>query len=814
MLDQNERNTENLVLKEFNAQLGENDGFLLFAQGVDNGFTKINLALKEAGGKPKNCEINDFGNGGAGVAKPEFIAIFNDDKDTVFICECKSSVKFHFSENFNKPQNYALDGVIYYAKFLQKYFNVIALAVSGTRKENFKSTALYFTKGQNGNFDKEIFSRANDIVLSPINYLKLFKGEKLNKEFSLSDVSLLALEFHETLREIKVSERHKPIFIAGLLLALENRDFERDYYGFNSFKILYNNLKLAVNEVLSNANLTNTKIKNIENAINEVENNTKLQSKHLSEKGSIFWYLKELELKIKPMVNHANSNLDALGIFYHEFIKYTGGDGKGLGIVLTPTHLTEFMCEIAGVNKSSKVLDICCGSASFLVTAMVKMIKQANANEAAQIKKEQIYGIELDTDLYTLANTNMIMRRDGKSNIYQGDCFHAKFSDSTSENNLKGICNIGLLNPPYSQKDKNELEFVERLCDLISTGGMVCVVVQLSCAIGNKFKAERERLFKKHSLLAVFSMPDDIFYSNNAGPNTCVMLWKAHIPHYIDTSFLDENKLFCESNIRDFTYFGFYKDDGFVKEKKQGRIDKFGRWNSIKHEWIENYQRRREIDGISIVKKTNHKDEWLAEAYIKTDYSKVSEVCFEETIRNYLGFLVKNGLTNLSKSTFSISKYDLNYNSWQEFKMIKIFEEIIRGKRLKSEDREHDRNKKTTLYFSASELDNGLTDKISNPLFVQKDALIYTTFGDCFYVEQEFTASDEINIFKHSKMNKYSALFIATIINQNRYRYRFGRKAFFNKFENEVIKLPAKSGEPDWDFMSMYIKSLTYSNYI
>ena len=59
-------------------------------------------------------------------------------------------------------------------------------------------------------------------------------------------------------------------------------------------------------------------------------------------------------MKIKPMMNYADTSLDALGVFYHEFVKYSGGDGKGLGIVLTPQHLTEFMCEISGVNKNKK----------------------------------------------------------------------------------------------------------------------------------------------------------------------------------------------------------------------------------------------------------------------------------------------------------------------------------------------------------------------------------------------------------------------------------------------------------------------------
>lgn len=55
--------------------------------------------------------------------------------------------------------------------------------------------------------------------------------------------------------------------------------------------------------------------------------------------------------------------------------------GSELGIVLTPQHLTEFMCDLADVNKNSRVVDICCGSASFLVTAMNRMFKDANAKE-------------------------------------------------------------------------------------------------------------------------------------------------------------------------------------------------------------------------------------------------------------------------------------------------------------------------------------------------------------------------------------------------------------------------------------------------
>lgn len=125
-----------------------------------------------------------------------------------------------------------------------------------------------------------------------------------------------------------------------------------------------------------------------------------------------------------------------------------------------------------------------------------------------------------------------------------------------------------------------------------------------------------------------------------------------------------------------------------------------------------------------------------------------------------------------------------------------------------------------------------MTDKIANPLFIESDSLIYSTFGDCYYVEGEFTASDEISILQNDNLNKNIGLFIATIINKNKYKYAYGRKAFRNKFVNESIKLPIKKDEnnrylidnykeysdegyiPDWGFMENYIKSLPYGDKI
>lgn len=155
----------------------------------------------------------------------------------------------------------------------------------------------------------------------------------------------------------------------------------------------------------------------------------------------------------------------------------------------------------------------------------------------------------------------------------------------------------------------------------------------------------------------------------------------------------------------------------------------------------------------------------------------------------------------------------IEITDWKEFSFIdkKLWTKIKHGDRLI----ESDRIKGETPYYSASEFNNSLTDNIENPLFVEKDCIVYSTFETAFWVSGEFTASDEIYAFHNPNLNKYNALFITTIMKQNQYKFKFGRKAFLNKFQNEIIKLPAtKDGKPDWLFMENYIKSLPYSDNI
>lgn len=617
-----EQFTEDLTRQSMKIILGKNDFGFVFPQGEVKDIPKIYSLLKKAGGKPKECDLADYPPTSKGNGKPEYIITFDKYPNTIIVVECKKSVKRHKTKKYNKPNSYAVDGVLYYAKFLKNDYNVIAVAISGTDASKFVSNTFYWRKGSD---KQEELTRLTDTIVEPVNYLNIINNQKISKEYSLEEIRELALILHDKLRAIKITERQKPLFIAGILIALEDETFTREYASYTTFESVIINLNNAIEVVLSKSDLEKDKIKNIKNAFSLIGDNHKLKEIPLGHDNSITWYIEQLELKIKPMMNAANSTIDALSVFYHEFVKYSGGDGKGLGIVLTPQHLTEFMCELAGVTRNSKVVDIACGSGSFLVTAMTQMFKDAGSDaEYENIRKNNLYGVELDIDLYVLSVANMIIRKDGKSNIIHGDCFKKTVEDKLKKINI----DIGLLNPPYSQDDITELEFVEQLLNVLRSGGTCVVVVPMSCAIGTKFKDERKRLFKKHTLKAVFSMPDDIFHPT--GTNVCVMVWEAHKPH--DTTIS--------------TFFGYYKDDGFIKMKKLGRVDYYNQWEGIKKKWIKLYHEKEIIAGLTSKHCVTDTDEWLCEAYMITDYSKLTENDFQETINDYLAYLVKSGEFN------------------------------------------------------------------------------------------------------------------------------------------------------------------------
>ncbi len=662
-----ERHAEGLIRREMKIELGKNKFGHVYVQGERCPVSSINNALRRAGGKPQRCPLGSYPSEGGTLksAMPEYIITFEHELNTLIVVECKKSVRLHESAERDRPSGYAVDGVLYYAKYLKDEFNVIAVAESGTESGKNQVSTFYWPKGCE---DYREYEKLRNLLLEPGNYLKMIKGEKIQKEYNLNDIQATAVNMHDSLRINKMTEKLKPLFIAGILLALQDDGFCADYDKLTRFSSLLDSCCSAIERVLNDGEIEARKIAEIKGRFKEIDSVIKLRATPLGEDHSLRWYIRELEMKVKPMIDYVGNTIDALGVFYHEFISYSSGDGNSLGIVLTPQHLTEFMAELINIDKNSKVIDICCGSGAFLVTAMGVMFKQAvTPEEIDYIRKNNLYGIEQDADIHTLAIANMIMRRDGKSHVIHGDCFDketlARLQNLRDTNGEPVVLNKGLLNPPYSQKDHAELEFVEQELGLLCQGGELAVVCPVSCAIGTKFRDIRKRLMQKHTLKAVFSMPDDIFYGNNASTNVCVMMWEAGRPHDSSVS----------------TFFGFCKDDGFVKKKKLGRIDAFHRWHEIKARWLGLYREKEECAGLSTKACVTDTDEWLCEAYMNTDFGRLSDDDFEETILDYLSYMVRTdpehvfGRT-LTPGASSAKRKRRRRVDFAEFKVGDIFE--------------------------------------------------------------------------------------------------------------------------------------------
>ena len=148
---------------------------------------------------------------------------------------------------------------------------------------------------------------------------------------------------------------------------------------------------------------------------------------------------------------------------------------------------------------------------------------------------------------------------------------------------------------------------------------MALAIVPMGCAI--KPNPIRDELMAHHTLDAVMSMPAELFYP--VGTVTCVMVWIAGVPH--------------EKSARK-TWLGYWRDDGFVKTKHKGRIDLNDVWPGIRDRWVEMYRNREVRAGESVMQGVTAGDEWCAEAYMETDYTKVTQADFEAVVKNYALF--------------------------------------------------------------------------------------------------------------------------------------------------------------------------------
>ncbi len=597
----NERKTEIIVRNHFNKFLSSIE---VEEQKSDN--PKIDKLLKTASKK------------GSGKGYPEFLITYKANSNLLIVIECKADITKHESKTKDKYADYAVDGVLLYSSYLSKDFDVLAIAVSGEQKRNLKVSHFLHLKGERK--ASKIFGNKLLPVEDYLNgYLK--SPEKFRQDYkTLLDFTK---KLNENLHTHKILESQRSLLLSCILIALENIAFKNSYALHKTPKDLANSLVQTVSNELQSANILGEKLNNLNIQFSFIKTDTSLSKKDKVLKE----FIDEIDENINQFIK-SHEYFDVLGQLYIEFLRYANSD-KGLGIVLTPPHITELFAELAEVNQNSIVYDNCTGTGGFLIAAMKKMIDDAkgDAEVIKEIKSNKLIGTEYQSHIFALAVSNMYIHQDGKTNIMNGSCF----DDNIISEVKSKTPTAGFLNPPYKSNkktDTDEFEFILNNLECLVDGGTCIAIVPMQSALATKGKVYelKKELLEKHTLDAVLSMPDELFFNSKVGVVSCIMIFKAHKPHPKGKE----------------TYFGYYKDDGFVKRKVQGRYDAFGKWDKIKEKWISNYINRKPEAGFSVNKAVTIDDEWVAEAYMKTDYSTLTDNDFTDTILDYVTFLFSN----------------------------------------------------------------------------------------------------------------------------------------------------------------------------
>lgn len=773
---------------------------------------EINEALKSASKR---------GTGNAGY--PEYTAVI---ADFVLVIEDKADMDKQIKltdsgiidTSVKAVTDYAVNGAYFYAKHIAQntpFKKVFAVGVSGDAKHHV-ITPLWVDdrEGYKQLPDIESFISFSEQNISEY-YTRYVLEEATDVEKTTEQILKDAAELHEYLRTYgTLKDQDKPLVVAGILLALD----EIEFGGFAISSLTGD--QLAGNrdgDKLMNAIRTRLTRSNVGpdakkdkllaefailqtsfrlNEVNETLGKTPLK-----------FYTEFLYEHVFRNIKYQKTSEDFIGRFYGEFMSYSGGDGQTLGIILTPRHICDLMCELVDIQPGDTVLDPTCGTAGFLISAMHRMLMLADTDaQKKNIKKKQLHGYELQSNMFAVAAANMILRKDGNSNLECCDFLRK----NPAQVQLKGAT-VGLMNPPYSQGTKAdpeqyELSFIEHLLDSLTVGARAAVIVPQSSMTG-KSKAEqafKASIMKKHTLEGVITCNTDTFYG--VGTNPVIAVFTAHEPHDADKvcKFID----FRDDGYEVRAHVGLVEGDS-AKDKKQHLLDVW-------------FNRAEAPSKFCVESTVKPEDEWLHSFYYFNDEIP-TDADFEKAIGDYLTFEFSMVMQN-REYLFKGGDGDagdhveipaLDEKEWAHFKMPEVFDMIQRGKRLKNADHVPG----NVPYVSSTANNNGVDDYIEATPGTR-------VFGDCislansgsvgaaFYEPFKFVASDHVTALKADGLTKYEYLFMTSMIEKQGSNFNFNREINDARIRNMQIMLPvADSGEPDYEYMEQYAKNMMLRKY-
>lgn len=462
---------------------------------------------------------------------PDFI-ITKDNSNVIIVIECKGNEKDHSKYSDVKEYKlngfgdaidtttYAINGALWYATFLNDKFDVIAIGISGQMEQTCKVTSFVLPKGGNitdielieddvlesSKLNIDNYNREIDIVL------ERFAGTEAEVKKELRRYTLTCANF---LRSNGIEDNSKAGFVSAIILGLTNHESKlykdtksaidsknaskskklfSDPLGKNAVKMLKASLYGDGNEfdddyirgIWDIDNIPRGKRTSLKKfydqllAKDELLHAPKGDSKDFQFGDTVLsrCIFSLYENVIEVLEKY--TGIDVMGEFYTTFLRFTKGNAKEKGIVLTPKHITELFCDIAEYysdkkfDEQTKIIDICCGTGAFLIAALARIkrnVKEQKINEDlksekyAKAQENSLIGVEKDPSMYALAYANMRFHGDGKSNLFNCSSLlidsYAPVDDSgrTYLNDKKislhealssfGDIDIAMINPPY-----------------------------------------------------------------------------------------------------------------------------------------------------------------------------------------------------------------------------------------------------------------------------------------------------------------------------------------------------------------------------
>jgi hypothetical protein len=572
-------------------------------------------------------------------------------------------------ENTNKKneayltniKNFAVNGAVHYANALlhyTSYRNIIAIGMTGYKDDKGEiqhQIGVYFVSRSNlgsgqkvGEYSDFSFlsSEHFDEFIEKVKSLELPENEldfiKEQREREI-DTTLVRLNNDIYQSEKGLGENDRVYLVASVIIAtlgvegkvkpLEKSDLKSSPEKSDG-EIVIEKIKEFFREKEIPEDKRNLIVRTLENTLT-TENINRVENGESQLKRVFIKVFDDLGIYYK-----IGLTTDFTGKLFNEMYGWLGFSQDKLNdVVLTPSYVANLMVKLARVNKDSYVWDFATGSAGLLVSAMNEMLDDAKEKidspeklrrKEAQIKAEQLLGLEILSSVYMLAILNMILMGDGSANILNRDSlknFEGNYGFGKTDK--KFPANAFILNPPYSVKG-NGMIFVEEAFKKM-TSGYGSVIIQNSAGSGKAVDCNRE-ILKNNTLIASVKMPVDIFIGKSS-VQTNIYVFRVGEPHHKDelVKFIDfSNDGYTRSNRKKAS--NNLKDTGRAKERYDEVVNlvRFGKSK------LNIFTEKEYFEGT--IDPKNGAD-WNQSAPIDT---KPTLEDFQKTISDYLAWEVSN----------------------------------------------------------------------------------------------------------------------------------------------------------------------------